>query len=96
MAMADRPSRFSAEVRRRVADLKEDIQESTDASLLGILRFLGLLYGPIDRKARIDEAFQKARQYRLAPHVGWRHALGSLTDLLLMVLVVPGVLLSLS
>ena len=54
----------------------EDIKSSTDASLLGAARFLGLLYGPIDRRLQIDEAFKKSLRYRLPSHVGWRHALG--------------------
>ncbi len=92
--MADALKRFLAALRRRVADLRDDVRESTDPSLLGILRFFGLLYGPIDRRARVDEALKKAKAYRLAGHVGWRHALGGITYLLLAVLVVTGVLLS--
>jgi quinol-cytochrome oxidoreductase complex cytochrome b subunit len=72
-----------------------DLRASTDANLLVVLRFLGLLYGPIDRRLPIDEAFRKALRYRLPAHVGWRHALGGITYLLFMVLVVTGVLLSL-
>jgi ubiquinol-cytochrome c reductase cytochrome b subunit len=84
---------FSA-VWRAVADVWDDIRASTDASLLGTARFLGLLYGPIDRSLRIDEALRRALRYRLAPHVGWRHAFGGITYLLFMVLVVTGVLLA--
>jgi quinol-cytochrome oxidoreductase complex cytochrome b subunit len=58
-------------------------------------RFVGLLYGPIDRQLRIDLALKRALSYRLPPHVGWRHALGGVTYLLLIVLIVTGVLLSL-
>ena len=72
-----------------------DIKASTDASILGVARFLGLLYGPIDRSLRIDRALQKALRYRLPPHVGWRHAFGGITYLLFMILVVTGVLLAL-
>ncbi len=72
----------------------EDLRTSADAGLLGVARFVGLLYGPIDRNLRIDEAWRKALRYRLAEHVGWRHALGGITYLLLMVLVVTGVLLA--
>ncbi len=72
-----------------------DIKASTDASILGVARFLGLLYGPIDRSLRIDQALQKALRYRLPPHVGWRHAFGGITYLLFMILVVTGVLLAL-
>ncbi len=59
-----------------------------------MLRFLGLLYGPIDARLPIDQAFRKAQNYRLAPHVGWRHALGGIAYLLFILLVVTGVLLS--
>jgi quinol-cytochrome oxidoreductase complex cytochrome b subunit len=93
--MADRIRRASQQIRRKSAEFRDDLREVTDANLLAVLRFFGLLYGPIDRRARIDEALRKALNYRLAPHVGWRHALGGITYLLLMVLVATGVLLSL-
>jgi quinol-cytochrome oxidoreductase complex cytochrome b subunit len=72
-----------------------DVTSSLDASLLGTARFVGLLYGPIDRHLRINDALKKSLKYRLAPHVGWRHALGGVTYLLFMILVVTGVLLAL-
>ncbi len=72
-----------------------DLKASTDTNLLSGIRFLGLLYGPIDRQLPIDQAVRKSLRYRLAPHVGWRHALGSITYLLFAVLVVTGVLLAL-
>ena len=71
-----------------------DLKASTDASLLGVLRFLGLLYGPIDTTLPIDEAFRRSLRYRLSPHAGWRHALGGIAYLLLILLVVTGVLLA--
>src|SRR5574342_85410 len=71
-----------------------DLKASTDAGLLGVLRFLGLLYGPIDARLPIDQAFRKTLGYRLAPYVGWRHALGGMAYLLFIILVVTGVLLS--
>jgi quinol-cytochrome oxidoreductase complex cytochrome b subunit len=71
-----------------------DLKASTDAGLLGVLRFLGLLYGPIDARLPIDQAFRKAMGYRLAPQVGWRHAMGGIAFLLFILLVVTGVLLS--
>ncbi len=73
----------------------DDVTSSIDASLLGAARFLGLLYGPIDRHLRINDALKKSLKYRLEPHVGWRHALGGVTYLLFIVLVVTGVLLAL-
>ncbi len=71
-----------------------DLRESTDASLLSSLRFLGLLYGRIDRSLPIDQAFRKAWARRLPSYVGWRHSFGGIAYLLFMLLVVTGVLLS--
>lgn len=73
----------------------DDLKASADAGLLGGARFLGLIYGPIDRRLRIDHALRKALRYRLAPHVGWRHMFGGITYVLFMMLVVTGVLLAL-
>ena len=74
--------------------LWDDFVSSIDASLLGFLRFLGLLYGPIGRRLPIDQAFRKSMAYRLPAHVGWRHALGGITYLLFIFMVITGVLLS--
>jgi quinol-cytochrome oxidoreductase complex cytochrome b subunit len=71
-----------------------DLKASTDASLLGVLRFLGLLYGPIDTHLPIDQAFRRSLGNRLSRHAGWRHAAGGITYLLFILLVVTGVLLS--
>lgn len=71
-----------------------DLKASTDPALLGVARFLGLLYGPIDRTLPIDQAARKALRRRLPAFVGWYHALGGITYLLFIVLVVTGVLLS--
>lgn len=81
-------------LRSWLANLWADLKASTDAGILGVARFLGLLYGPIDRELPIDQALSKALRYRLAPHAGWRQAFGGITYLLFMVLVVTGVLLS--
>lgn len=72
----------------------DDLKASTDASLLAMLRFVGLLYGPIDSRLPIDQAFRKSMRRRLSRYAGWRQAFGGITYLLLMVLVVTGVLLS--
>lgn len=77
-----------------LSQLWDDLKASTDSGLLGVLRFLGLLYGPIERRLPIDQAFRKALSYRLPGFVGWRHALGGITYLLFIVLVLTGVLLS--
>lgn len=71
-----------------------DLKASTDASLLGLLRFVGLLYGPIDTQLPIDQAFRKALANRLPRQAGWRHAFGGITYLLFIILVATGVLLS--
>jgi quinol-cytochrome oxidoreductase complex cytochrome b subunit len=71
-----------------------DLKSSTDAQLLSLLRFLGLLYGPIDTSLPIDQAFRKALRYRLSRHAGWRQVFGGITYLLLIMLVLTGVLLS--
>jgi len=71
-----------------------DLKASTDASLLTALRFVGLLYGRIDHRLPIGQSFRKALRYRLSRHAGWKHALGGITYLLLIMLVVTGVLLS--
>ena len=41
-----------------------DVKSSTDAGLLAVPRFLGLLYGPIDTRLPIDEAWRKALAHR--------------------------------
>lgn len=76
------------------AQLWADLKSGTDAGVLGVARFFGLLYGPIDRQARIDEALRKALRHRLPGHVGWRHAFGGITYALFLALVVTGVLLA--
>jgi quinol-cytochrome oxidoreductase complex cytochrome b subunit len=88
-------NRTWATVREWIGRVWADIKASTDASVLTVLRSVGLLYGRIDHRIPIDQSFQKALRYRLSRHVGWRHALGGITYLLLMILVVTGVLLSL-
>ena len=82
-------------VGNRIVQLWDDLTSSTDAGLLGVARFFGLIYGPIDRSLPIDEALKKSLRYRLASHVGWRHMFGGITYLLFMVLVITGVLLAL-
>ena len=77
-----------------LAQVGGDIRDSTDAGLLGVARFFGLLYGPIDTSLPIDQAARKAWRHRLPPHASWRHALGGITHLLFLVLVVTGVMLA--
>jgi len=86
-----------SEARRRATVWLEqfwtDARTSVDPGLLGGARFLGLLYGRIERKLPIDQAIRASLRRRLPEHAGWRHALGGITHLLFMVLVVTGVLL---
>jgi quinol-cytochrome oxidoreductase complex cytochrome b subunit len=77
-----------------LSQLGADIRDSTDAGLLGVARFFGLLYGPIDTSLPIDEALKKSWRYRLPEHTSWRHALGGVTHLLFLTLVVTGVMLA--
>jgi len=81
-------------VRTWLGQVGDDLRKSTDASLLSSLRFLGLLYGPIDRTLPIDEALRKAWRRRLPSYVGWRQSFGGIAYLLFMLLVVTGVLLA--
>ena len=81
-------------LRQWLVQVWADLRASTDTGVLAVARFIGLLYGPIDGQARIDEALRKALRYRLPGHVGWRHAFGGVTYLLFIVLIVTGVLLS--
>lgn len=74
--------------------LWSDLRESTDAGLLAIPRFFGLLYGPIDGTLPIDKALDKSLRRRLPAFIGWRHSLGGIAYFLFIVLVVTGVLLS--
>src|SRR5690242_9646273 len=80
--------------RRWVHRFRDDLASSTDSSVLGLLRFLGLLYGPIDTSLPIDQALKKSMKYRLPAHAGWRHALGGIAYLLFMIMVATGVLLA--
>lgn len=77
-----------------LAQLWGDIKASTDPGLLAIARFLGLIYGPIDRRLPIDQSLRKSLDRRLPSYVGWQHALGGITYVLFIVLIVTGVLLS--
>jgi quinol-cytochrome oxidoreductase complex cytochrome b subunit len=81
-------------LRLSVEQRVDDLKESTDSSVLGVVRFLGFIYGPIDRHLTVDAAFKKAMRHRLPPHAGWRHALGGITYLLFIIQIVTGVLMS--
>lgn len=70
------------------------LEEATDARILTIPRLFGILYGPIDDRLPIGEAWRKSMSRRLPSFVGWRHAFGGATYLLCMILVATGVMLS--
>jgi len=71
-----------------------DVRASTDAGLLAVPRFLGLLYGPIDTSLPVDKALDRSLRRRLPGFVGWRHSLGGISYFLFIVLIVTGVMLS--
>lgn len=71
-----------------------DFKASADAGMLAVPRFLGLLYGPIDTSAPIDQALDRSLRRRVPAFVGWWHSLGGISYFLFIVLVVTGVLLS--
>lgn len=80
--------------RKRGAALLRWLGQVTDASLLRVPRFFGFLYGPIDDRLPLGDAWHKALRYRLPAHAGWAHALGGITFFLFLILIVTGVLLS--
>lgn len=80
-------------VNRREGRLLGWLGRVTDASLLRVPRFFGLLYGPIDERLPLGEAWRAAKRYRLPAHAGWQHALGGITFLLFLILISTGVLL---
>ncbi|NNM05880.1 MAG: hypothetical protein HKO65_12390 [Gemmatimonadetes bacterium] len=70
------------------------LEASTDARILTIPRLFGLLYGPIDDRLPLGEAWRAAMRRKIPSSVGWKHAFGGATYFLCMILVVTGVMLS--
>jgi len=70
------------------------LEDVTDARILTIPRLFGLLYGPIEDRLPLREAWRASMQRRLPRHVGWKHAFGGATYFLAMILVATGVMLS--
>lgn len=70
------------------------LEEATDARILTIPRLFGLLYGPIEDRLPIGDAWRASMKRRIPSFVGWKHAFGGATYFLCMVLVASGVLLS--
>ena len=80
--------------RERAAQFGRTLDASTDAGVLSVLRFLGLLYGPIDTSLPISQAFRKALGNRVSPHADWRQAIAGIAYFLFIMLVFTGLLLS--
>ncbi len=70
------------------------LEKATDARILSIPRLFGLLYGPIDDRLPLGEAWRASMRRKLPGNVGWKHAFGGATYFLCMILVVTGVMLS--
>jgi len=70
------------------------LEDATDSRILAIPRFFGFLYGPIEDRLSLGQAWKASLNRRLPAHVGWIHAFGGTTYLLFLILVVTGVLLS--
>jgi quinol-cytochrome oxidoreductase complex cytochrome b subunit len=70
------------------------LEKATDARILSIPRLLGLIYGPIDDRLPLGEAWRASMRRKLPGSVGWKHAFGGATYFLCMILVVTGVMLS--
>ncbi len=72
----------------------EWLEGATDARILTIPRLFGLLYGPIEDRLPLGEAWRASMRRKLPGYVGWKHAFGGATYFLCMILVVTGVMLS--
>jgi len=70
------------------------LEKATDARILTIPRLFGILYGPIDDRLPLGEAWRAAMKRKIPGSVGWKHAFGGATYLLCMILVASGVMLS--
>jgi len=70
------------------------LEDATDSRILAIPRFFGLIYGSIDDRLSLSEAWKAGLKRRLPAHVGWVHAFGGTTYFLFLILVSTGVLLS--
>jgi quinol-cytochrome oxidoreductase complex cytochrome b subunit len=70
------------------------LEQATDARILTIPRLFGFLYGPIDDRLPLREAWRAAMRRKIPASVGWKHSFGGATYFLCMILVVTGVMLS--
>ena len=91
--MSDSDERVNEPERGRNAVLAW-LEKATDARILTIPRLFGFLYGPIDDRLPLRQAWKAAMKRRIPASVGWKHAFGGATYLLCMILVATGVMLS--
>jgi len=70
------------------------LEDATDARILTIPRLFGLLYGPIEDRLPLGDAWRASMRRKLPGYVGWKHAFGGATYFLCMILVATGVMLS--
>ena len=81
-------------IARWLSQLRDDVKQSADPGLLGVLRVFGLLYGRINRRVPIDVSLRESWSRRLPANVTWKHAFGGIAYFLFMILVVTGVLMA--
>ena len=70
------------------------LERATDARILTIPRLFGLIYGPINDRLPLREAWRASMRRKIPAFVGWKHAFGGATYFLCMILVASGVMLS--
>ena len=63
------------------------LEDATDSRILAIPRFFGFIYGSIEDRLSLSQAWKSALNRRLPAHVGWVHAFGGTTYLLFLILV---------
>jgi quinol-cytochrome oxidoreductase complex cytochrome b subunit len=80
-------------LRRFLAWLNERIDLLALAGFVASL--LGILYGELDKRLEVKEAFSKALKKPVPRHVNWPFCFGGITFFLFLVQVVTGILLTL-
>lgn len=81
--------------KKRIDRILGWLERATDARILTIPRLFGFLYGHIEDRLPLGDAWRAAMRRRIPSSVGWKHAFGGATYFLFMVLVLTGVMLSL-
>ena len=79
---------------RRKNPVLEWLERATDARILTIPRLFGLLYGPIEDRLPLGDAWRASMRRKIPGYVGWKHSFGGATYFLCMILVATGVMLS--